>query len=478
MKHFQGFLGEFPPTPELAASFLAEFARLKSTSVHRYHAVIHHHVDFQTKALEEINRTAYWDYQHGKIQMKSSRMLSKLARAAEKRNVARTHADKAVHWPLASRCPECGCSTLYKYQKKTKNFIDLHFGRNGPRKTVTQYTYHRYLCTGCRLTFTTTDPAWSRFKYGRKLMSFAIYLMFDVGVRQSKVATLLNDLFGLGLSRMSVKHLKTRAAEEYEDACIDILAKLITGPVIHADETRINLKGKVGYVWVFANVESAAYIYAPSRDASLAHELLKDFHGVLVADFYGGYDSLDCPQQRCLLHLIRDMNEDLTKEPFNEEIKRLTCEFTSVLGNVVRIANRFGLKARYLRRHKKEANKFFGRLGQQELLTETGVRWKKRFERNRSRMFTFLDHDGIPWNNNNAEHAVKAVAELRKGLSGRSTEAGIRDYLSLLSLSETCTFRGINFLDFLLSEERTIDAFVTKKIACRKVRISSPEGDS
>jgi hypothetical protein len=27
-----------------------------------------------------------------------------------------------------------------------------------------------------------------------------------------------------------------------------------------------------------------------------------------------------------------------------------------------------------------------------------------------TKMFTFLDFDDIPWNNNNAEHAIKAFA--------------------------------------------------------------------
>ena len=44
-------------------------------------------------------------------------------------------------------------------------------------------------------------------------------------------------------------------------------------------------------------------------------QLLKDFKGVLVSDFYAAYDSLRCAQQKCLIHLIRDLNEDLYKEP-------------------------------------------------------------------------------------------------------------------------------------------------------------------
>jgi hypothetical protein len=29
-------------------------------------------------------------------------------------------------------------------------------------------------------------------------------------------------------------------------------------------------------------------------------------------------------------------------------------------------------------------------------------------------LFTFLDYDGIPWNNNNAEHAIKYFAKYRR----------------------------------------------------------------
>jgi hypothetical protein len=40
---------------------------------------------------------------------------------------------------------------------------------------------------------------------------------------------------------------------------------------------------------------------------------LSGFRGVLVSDFYAGYDSLPCKQQRCLIHLIRDLNGDFLK---------------------------------------------------------------------------------------------------------------------------------------------------------------------
>ena len=45
--------------------------------------------------------------------------------------------------------------------------------------------------------------------------------------------------------------------------------------------------------------------------------------------------------------------------------------------------------------------------------TEAGLALKKRIEKNRDKLFTFLDYDGVPWNNNNAEHAVRAFTRLR-----------------------------------------------------------------
>ena len=55
---------------------------------------------------------------------------------------------------------------------------------------------------------------------------------------------------------------------------------------------------------------------------------LKDFKGVLVSDFYAAYDAILCPQQKCLIHLIRDLNDDVLKHPFDGEMKRLTLAFT------------------------------------------------------------------------------------------------------------------------------------------------------
>lgn len=58
-----------------------------------------------------------------------------------------------------------------------------------------------------------------------------------------------------------------------------------------------------------------------------------------------------------------------------------------------------------------------------------------------------------------AEHAIKPFAKLRHVFGGVSTPKAIHDYLVLLSVAETCKYRGISFLDFLRSGELDIDKF-------------------
>jgi hypothetical protein len=214
-----------------------------------------------------------------------------------------------------------------------------------------------------------------------------------------------------------------------------------------------SLKPGIGYVWAITNLEEAVYFYAPTREGDSVHLLLKDFKGVLVSDFYTAYDSLDCPQQKCLIHLIRDLNDDLLKEPFNEEIKKIASDFSQLLKPIVETVDRFGLKTRFLRKHKVFVDRFFRRLARKDYQNETAIKCKKRLVKNRHTLFTFLDYDNVPWNNNNAEHAIKAFALLRRNFSGVTTEKGIREYLILLSICETCRFKGINFLDSNLETE-------------------------
>jgi hypothetical protein len=233
----------------------------------------------------------------------------------------------------------------------------------------------------------------------------------------------------------------------------------VAGSLIHGDETKAKLRGETGYVWVFTNMLDVAYMYKPTREGEFLHDLLYDFKGVLVSDFYSAYDSLPCPQQKCLIHLMWDINGDLLKNPFDEDLKSIACQFGELLRTIIATVDRFGLTARWLKRHHKDMAAFYRLLERREMASAVSQHYQERMVKYREKLFTFLDRDGIPWNNNNAEHAIKPFAKYRRIAKRSMTRSGITDYLVLLSIYQTCEYRGISFLEFLLSGERDIEAF-------------------
>ena len=326
----------------------------------------------------------------------------------------------------------------------------------GVRRWVVRYAYHRYICSHCKATF---QKRVHKSKYGVGLSAYALYQVIELRIPQNVVAKSVRQLFGLPVTSGAINRLKSNLAQQYEPTYRSILDRIVSGKLVHADETKVVIDGKDRYVWVFTNLEEVAFLYSETREATTVKNILRDFSGVLVSDFYGGYDGVDCSQQKCLIHLMRDVNEDVRRQPFNEEMTEIAREFASLVKPMVESVDRFGLKTYHLRKHKDAVRRFYGRLSSRGYQTEVAVAFKKRFEKNRNTLFTFLDHDGVPWNNNNAEHAVKAFASIRNSIGGRSTAKGIQDYLVLLSICETCKRKGLRFLDFLRSGETDIAAF-------------------
>jgi len=238
----------------------------------------------------------------------------------------------------------------------------------------------------------------------------------------------------------------------------DILDSIVKGALIHIDETPVNLRKSRGYVWVLTSIDKVYYFYKDSREGTFLKEMLENFSGVLVSDFYTAYDSLKCPQQKCLIHLIRDINDDLRRFPFDEDLKAIAQPFGTLLRTIIETIDKYGLKKRHLQKHKKAALNFLDEISSQTFSSEAAQNYQKRFKKSREKLFTFLDYDEVPWNNNNAEHAIKVFAKYREHNRNVITEHSLKEYLVLLTVFQTCEYSNINVLKFLLSKEKTIES--------------------
>jgi hypothetical protein len=263
-------------------------------------------------------------------------------------------------------------------------------------------------------------------------------------------------------------------AEYYMETREAILLSLINGSKLYIDETLVNLRSETGYVWCITDGVSTYYFYRQSREASFLPDMLQNFSGVLVSDFYTGYDSIKCVQQRCLVHLMRDFNEEMLKNPFDESLKALASNFSSVLRGAVATVDKHGYKRRFLQKHRKSAGQFCDWASRCQFDSTPAERLRSRIEKYSDKLFTFLDYDDVCWNNTNAEHAIKVFARHRRTADGRFTVRSIEEYLAILSIAETCRGRGEDFLEFLLTNGDSHVSFRPRRSAATNVSLSAP----
>jgi Transposase IS66 family/RNase_H superfamily len=423
--------------------------------------------------LVRVNSAAYWNYQRDRVFIRTGILAKKKPRRL--RAIQRTRKpDCVVVVSALPSCPNCGKPWPKKKRQQSRTVQDLVFGRDSLKRRVVQYIVPTYRCRSCRQEYPPHE--WYRRgrsrKWGWNVVAYFIYHVVGLCVPQLTMEHHLQQLFGFDLVRGTLNYFKINAAHYYSETRTKILERIIGGNLIHADETLANIRGHLAYVWVLTNMREVFYILAESREGEFVQKLLKGFKGVLVSDFYAAYDGIDCPQQRCLIHLMRDLNNDMLSNPFDLEMRAIGLGFAHLLTAIVETIDRRGLKKYFLHKHLVAVERFYRFLEKSHFKSETALKCKERFERNRDRLFTFLNYDGIPWNNNNAEHAIKAFARLRRVISGTSTKKGVEEYLTLLSVSETCKFSGIDFFDFLRSGEKDLERFTGDRPRSRSLNRS------
>ena len=278
--------------------------------------------DSSLPGFDFVNKCAYFEYQRDKVFARTSPRLKVIKQRKGRARRPALKVNKVIEL-TCKRCPNCHHKTLFQNGNITRQIIDLKYFRDGVKRWVTKYVSWHYSCPRCKSVFTHPEFPNATTKYGRGLVSWCIYQHFVGGQNMLRVGKVLREVFNLRLAPQQLYRFKTAVAECYETVYARILGEILKGPLIHIDETAVDLRGGKGYVWVLTNMEQVYFVFRDSREGLFLKEMLRGFTGVLVSDFFTAYDSLDCPQQKCLIHLLRDLNDDMLRNPFDEELKTL-----------------------------------------------------------------------------------------------------------------------------------------------------------
>jgi len=404
--------------------------------------------------IDTIKKFSYFDYQKEKISARKMNALKKTStRLQKKKRRTKLSINKCKIYN-SRICPSCRKNNILKKYPIFKKTIDLKFNQAGVKKWIIKHCSHQYLCLNCKKNFSPPNYVKIDSLYGFRLKCWIIFQHIVNRESFQQIEFNLWEIFGIKTHKGNIIRYKSFFANYYKRSIERVKKNLMNGEVLYVDETPFNLKAEKGYVWVFTNIHEVLCIYKSSREGSFLKEFLKNFKGVLVTDFYSAYDSLDCPQQKCLIHIIRDFNDDLLINPFDSEFKALAKYFTTLLQDIIKTVDKFGLKKQFLIEHKKDVEEFFSIISKNNYDSDIAKKYQLRLKKNRSKLFRFIEYDNVSWNNSIAEHAIKLLSSHSHKTINSYTSTKIDDYLKLMSLFITCEYNDISFLKFLLSQKK------------------------
>jgi len=356
-------------------------------------------------------------------------------------------------------CPKDG--TLLKEAKQISKrlIIDLVLGKNGMKKTITEYIGQKGYCPQCYRYYAPVElhEYGARQLYGHGFRAWVVYQRIGLRMTYSNIAEAIAEQFNEADIYRYVSFIIKDAGQFYQDTEDSIIKKLLESDVIHADETPINIRGATQYVWTFTNDKYVVFKLSKTREATIAHEFLKSFKGILISDFYAGYDAIQCVQQKCWVHLIRELNDDLWDAPFDTEFENLVSMIRAMFVPIMESVQKYGLKRRHLFKFMKQVDQFYEKaITNNDYKSELAVKYQKRFAKHKDSLFIFLQHDGVPWHNNTAERALRHVTTQQR-ISLFFHEHPTHHYLRLLSIRQSLKFQDKSFFRFLFSKEKNID---------------------
>jgi hypothetical protein len=339
--------------------------------------------------------------------------------------------------------------------------VDLTFTHHGVRKSIAKYWAYKGHCPTCRRDRVPPDFSTKGrpqfFGVGFKV--WITYLRVALRLPYGAINMIIQDMFNEDISDPLIIQCLQEVARYHSQTEKMVFNHILESPFIHVDETQVNIDDVNQYIWVFTDGKHVVFKYTETREADFLHEFLDDYPGILISDFFPGYDSLKCRHQKCLVHIIRDMNNDLWASPFDSEYAAFVVAVKNLIVPIMEAIQNYGLKKRHLAKFTSRIDIFYKSvIEHKHYRSELCSKYQQRFLRYRKALFTFLAYDGIPWHNNTAERAIRHLP-LQERVSGVFHTSVIREYLVLLGVKQTCRFQEKSFLKFLLSGEQDVDKF-------------------
>ncbi|MDG6921803.1 MAG: IS66 family transposase, partial [Nitrososphaerota archaeon] len=364
-----------------------------------------------------------------------------------------THIDERVELD-ESTCPKCGGhlskDPTDEYTRVVEDIVPA-------RVVVTEYVIKRRYCKRCGGQVSPRIPnvigGGSNERFGLRLMLLMVSLKL-LGLSYAKIRSLFALLFNLEMTETAIEHSVSKVAEAFGPQYSELISDVRKEKSVNGDETSWRIKGRNHWLWTFVGKWSVVYEIANSRGRDVPLNILgSDYQGTVISDSWPAWNYVGRKHQRCLQHYRRDVDDTLAYKSPGKEFLQFAKKFKRLLNDAIKIGRRTRVSKKDRLRAKKRFEKRLDKIIQEYSSVDERncKRFLKRLTREKEMLFTFLEEKGVDWNNNRAERAIRPSVVIRKITYGNQSTNGADVHKVLMSISETCKLRGMNFYDYALN---------------------------
>ena len=203
------------------------------------------HTKFLNTDFTYINRVSQFDYQRDRVFVRTSRKVKK-SRAGKHHNRTLPVSERLEVIP--ENCPQCKGEHLCVVPTDTrtnklytKRSFDLLITPGKIRRRVIECHGSNYRCQECGNHF--LPPKYEKLdKHFHGLKSWLMYGHIENRYSFDSLRRLLKESFGLHVHEAEIHMIKGLLAHYYRGTYAGLLRRIVTGTVLHVDETQVKLR--------------------------------------------------------------------------------------------------------------------------------------------------------------------------------------------------------------------------------------------
>jgi len=397
---------------------------------------------------EDKNTSSSKDKKNGENKKKKKRKKRKGSGNKKKKDLTPTESNTTKN----EDCPYCGCDLRMEKPFEVISRIVEDINKIPKTTDILEEKQERVKCPQCKKKITAqSEAALPKSDIGIRTTIVIAYLWVWTAVSLPKIADYLNSFFNLTISTTGISKMMIRVGNILRPVYLEILDDIKSGTIIYADETGWRVRGKLHWLWAFANKNSAFYWPDKSRGGPVIEKLLGTcFKGLLVSDAWHAYLKIQCEKQTCMGHIFRKIRK--LRDAFPRYYSVL--QFYEKLKQIIQD----GEKLQIIREEIGE-RKFQTKLEKLNKRVDKLLSWKNpneilkdiidKVNRQRDCILTFVEHKGAESHNNYSEYIIKKGILKRKVSGGSTSFEGLSAFTVLISVFQTCHLRKISAHKFM-----------------------------